>query len=272
MDKKPLVSIIIATYNRGKSINKAIESVLNQTYKDIEIIVIDDGSTDETPKIVSEISKTDSRIRIVTNKINLGLVKTLNRGISNAHGKYIARLDDDDFWCNPQKLEKQVAFLENNPDYVLVGGGVIRVDEQGKEIIRFTLPESDEDIRQKILQDNTFAHSTVVFKKEAWEKAGGYNETLIFSEDWDLWLRFGKFGKFYNFPEYFIYYLQGEQNISNLNIRQNLKFSIKLRKKYRKDYPGYRKAILFCWASYFYSFLPFKQKLWPIIFRIKRLI
>jgi len=272
MNKQPLVSVILPTYNRERYIKRAIESVLNQTCKNIELIIIDDGSTDKTSEIISEFSKKDPRIAILTNETNLGLVRSLNKGIGKAQGKYIARLDDDDYWCDKEKLDKQVRFLEAHSEYILVGGGVIRVDESGKEIVRHLLSESDGEIRKLILFDNVFAHPTVVFRKSAWELAGGFDENLPFSEDWDLWLRFGKLGKFYNFQEYFTCYLQGKQNISNFNIRRNLKLNIRLRKKYRNDYPNFCKAFLLGWAYYFYTFLPFSQFLKPIFSKIRRII
>ena len=107
--------------------------------------------------------------------------------------------------------------------------------------------------------------------KEIWEMAGGFNESLGFSEDWDLWFRFGKLGKFYNFQEYFTCYLQGEQNISNLNVRRNLKLNIKLRKKYRHDYPNFWKAFFLGWAYYFYTFLPFWQFGRPMFSKMRRI-
>lgn len=270
MNNQPLVSIILPTYNRAKYIKKALESALSQSYKNIEIIIIDDGSTDETRKVLEAYLK-DSRVKYFFQE-NQGVSKARKKGINISSGKYIAILDSDDFWLDSKKLEKQIDFLENHSEYVLVGGGVIRIDESGKEIVRHLLPEDDKDIKNSILLDNLFVHSTVVFNKEIWEMAGGFNESLNFSEDWDLWLRFGKFGKFYNFQEYFTCYLQGEQNMSNFNIRRNLKLNIKLRKKYRKDYPGFWKAFLFGWANYLYSFLPFKSKLYPIFFKLRRII
>lgn len=275
--KDSLVSIVIATYNRAKYIKKAVESVLSQTYQNIEIIIVDDGSTDKTPEIISEFSKKDPRIVILTNKTNLGFVRTLNKGIQRAQGKYIARLDDDDFWCDSKKLEKQVEFLEIHPDYALVGGGMIKIDEKNREIARYLFPEKDEDIRKSILVENLFVHSTVLFRKYIWEKIGGYDKEFDGLEDKDLWLKIGRLKKFYNFQEFFVCYLGHQYNnpgyaARNYGRKRQLKLNIRLRKKYRNDYSSYRKAILFCWASYFYSFLPFKQKLWPIVFKIRRLI
>lgn len=275
MNKKPLVSIILPTHNRAKYIKKAIESVLSQTYKDFEFIIIDDGSTDETPEIISEYRRNDPRIKILTNKSNLGLVKSLNKGIRNAQGKYIARIDDDDFWCDSQKLKKQTAFLEANPDYVLVGGGVIKINEEGQEIVRLMLPQQDKNIRRAILQNNPFVHSSVVFRKEVWDKAGEYNEGLASSnaEDWDLWMRFGEFGKFYNFQDYFLRYLQGGQNKTTINdsvLRRNSLISNKLRIRYRNHFPGFWMAYLAGWGSYFYFCLPHRKNFHSLLLGVRR--
>jgi glycosyltransferase involved in cell wall biosynthesis len=271
-----LVSIIIPTYNGGKHIERAIDSVLKQTYKNIEIIVIDDGSTDETPEIIGELSKKEPKIVVIINETNIGFVKSLNKGVGEARGKYIARLDDDDSWCDSKKLEKQVRFLEKNKDFVLVGGGIIKIDEDNREIGRYLFPKKDKDIRKSILIDNLFAHSTVLVRKDVWEKVEGYNEQFGFFADMDLWLKIGRMGKFYNFQEYFTYYLDketaGNYSMRNKDIRRKLGLLIRLRKKYRNDYPGYKKAYLFCWASYFYSFLPFKQKLRPALLKLRGLI
>ncbi len=272
----PLVSVIIPTHNRRKYIAKAINSVLSQTFKDIEIIIIDDGSTDGTDKVVYELIKKSPSIIAIKNKINLGFVKTLNKGIEAAKGKYIARLDDDDYWRDSQKLEKQVKFFENNSEYALIGGGVIKTDKEGKEVVRFLLPETDKDIRKAILISNVFAHSAVIFKKAHWEKTGGYDEEFGFFADWDLWLKIGKFGKFYNFQEFFVYYSDQEQGngrtAHDYLMRRKLITNIKLRNKYRDYYPEYKKAILVCFANYFYSFLPLREKIWPALFWLRNLI
>ena len=265
---KPLVSVIIPTYNRAKYIKRALESAISQIYRNIELIIIDDGSTDKTKDVVQPYLA-DQRVHYIYQE-NKGVSVARNNGIKISKGKYIAILDSDDFWRDKKKLEKQVRFLEKHQDHVLVGGGLIRIDEKGKEIVRHLLPENDGEIRKLILFDNTFAHPTVVFRKSAWESVGGYDENLYFSEDWDLWLRFGKLGKFYNFQEYFTCYLQGEQNISNLNIGRNLKLNIKLRKKYRNDYPNFWKAFFLGWAYYLYTFFPFRKTFRSLFSRVRR--
>lgn len=272
----PLVSVILPTYNREKYIAKAIESVWRQGYKNLELIIVNDASTDATGELIGGLAKYNSKIIILHNEINLGIVASLNKGIKVARGKYIARLDDDDVWCDDKKIEKQVDFLEKNPGYCLVGGGVIKIDKNGKEIVRYLLPKEDEHIRKTILINNAFAHTTVLFRKDAFLKVGGYDEQFAFIEDWDLWLKMGKVSKFYNFQEFFVRYLDQEYNdpyhYRNYKIRRNVKTNIKLRKKYMNNYPNYKKAILFCWASYCYSFIPFRKKLGPIIFQIRKLV
>lgn len=272
----PLVSIIIPTYNRKKYIAKAVSSVLSQTFKDTEIIIIDDGSTDGTDEIIFELKKNNPNIIFIKNEVNLGFVKTLNKAISSANGKYIARLDDDDSWRDSQKLEKQVNFFENNPEYALVGGGVIKTDSEGRELFKFLLPEKDDDIRRAILISNIFAHSAVIFRKSDWEKSGGYDEEFGFFADWDLWLKLGKLGKFYNFQDFFVYYSDQEQCNGRTThdhlMRRKLTTNIKLRKKYRDYYPEYNKAILVCFANYLYSFLPLRKEIWPFLYWLRNLI
>src|SRR3990167_5227886 len=112
MNNSPLVSIILPTHNRSSLIGGSIESVLSQTFRDFELVVVNDGSTDNTRKVVDDFSMRDFRVRQVVNKTNLGLVGSLNKGVENAKGKYIARIDDDDRWCDKEKLEKQITFLE----------------------------------------------------------------------------------------------------------------------------------------------------------------
>jgi len=276
MKEYPLISVILPTHNRAKYIRRAIESAMGQSYSNIELIVINDASTDNTLEIISGMSLNNPKITIVNNERNVGIVVSLNKGIKVAKGKYIARLDDDDIWCDEKKIEKQVAFLENNQDYVLVGGGVIRVNQSGREIIRYFLPKEDEDIRKVILTNNTFVHTSVLFRKDVFDKVGGYDHNFLFVEDWDLWMKMGTVGKFYNFQEFFVRYLDQEYDnpghYRNRGIRRKIGLNIKLRRKYKDYYTGYGKAILLSFTSYFYSFLPFKKKIWPLTFWLRSIV
>ena len=136
IDKSPqLVSILLPAYNGSKRIEGAIRSVIGQTYTNWELLVIDDGSIDKTAEIVDNFTKNDTRIKYIKNEFNLGIQKTLNYGLRESKGEYIARIDDDDIWCDKEKLNKQVDFLNTNPKCVLVGTGVIIVDKDNKELL-----------------------------------------------------------------------------------------------------------------------------------------
>ena len=185
-------------------------------------------------------------------------------------------MDSDDFWLDSEKIKKQVEFLEKNKDYVLTGGGIIKIDSQGKEILRHMSPENDYQIRKKLLFNNMMSHSTVVFRKNTWEKAGGYCKEegtwLESAEDWNLYLKMGKIGKLYNFQDYFAYYLENGQNASFQRIHGDLKFNQSLRTKYRKDYPGFLPAYILGWFYYFYYFLPFRNSINYFLRKIRKLI
>ncbi|MDP3900888.1 MAG: glycosyltransferase [bacterium] len=269
-----IVSVILPTHSREELLLQAIKSVLKQTFQDFELVVINDGSTDGTQVLVDNIAKQDSRVVRIVNEVNLGLVKSLNKAVRHAKGQYIARIDDDDIWEDSEKLSRQVAFLDGHADHILVGGGVMRVDAQGKEIMRFMLPERDQDIRRMMLLNNPFAHAAVMFRKTAWEKSGGYDETLPFSEDWDLWMRFGDFGKYYNFQEYFLRYLKAGQNKTSDDvrvIRTNTRLNMRLRMRYRKKFPNFLKSFILGWTYYFSTFLPFRDAMHPLFSKLRRL-
>ncbi|OHA69199.1 MAG: hypothetical protein A3B24_00235 [Candidatus Wildermuthbacteria bacterium RIFCSPLOWO2_01_FULL_48_16] len=260
MNGHPLVSIILPTFNREKTLAKAIESALSQTYRDFELLVVDDASQDKTQSILLEYARKDVRIVGIRNEKNSGLVRSLNKGVQCAKGAYIARLDDDDFWLDPRKLEKQVAFFEKHPKCVLTGGGQVRVDEKGKEITRLMFPETDEEIRSRMLFTNPFSHTSVLFRKDAWEKAGRYDETLIFSEDWDLWMKLASVGTCYNFQEYFVCYLEGSQNRSKEHEVRDALLNMRLRVRYRRSFPNFLGAFLFGCLAFMFALAPFHSK------------
>ncbi|MBI4085309.1 MAG: glycosyltransferase [Candidatus Liptonbacteria bacterium] len=266
------VSILLATYNRAGLIKAAVESVKKQSFQDWEIIVADDGSTDSTPEVVAGLAKDESRIIYTRSDINQGISKNYNRGLKIAKGEYIAMLDDDDIWSDHDKLEKQVEFLDKNPEYVGCGGGVIVIDENGGEIYKYLKPETDEEIRKKMLFGNPMANSTTVFRKSAGEKVGWYDETTRYSGDRDFWLKMGLIGKLYNFPEYFSYYLLSNDNTSVKRARPHLKASLMIMERYKDKYPGYLPALVFNRLQYFYAFLPeiVRRKIHPALARIKR--
>ena len=268
---QPFVSVVLPTRNRIDTLRSAISSVLAQTYSPMEIILVDDFSNPKTKKEIEELAQEDVRIRIVRNEENLGFVRSINKGIRGSRGEYIARLDDDDSWCDPKKLEKQVVFMEQHREYVLVGGGLIRVDGDGREIVRQLFPETDEAIRATMLITDPFVHPAVLFRKKDVQRAGGYDEKFHYSQDWELWMKLGKLGKYYNFQEYFVRYLQSSQNRSNKNMRHHLWLSLVARKNHKNEFPNFRKGYIIGWISYLFSFIPIRYRVHPVFIKIKKL-
>jgi len=188
----PLISVVIPAYNAEKYVEEAIDSVLNQTFQDFEIIVVDDGSKDFTKEKVLNIA--DTRIRYI-HKENGGPSSARNTGIKSARGKYIALLDYDDIWM-PQKLERQLAKFNLEPDLGLVYSWVQSINPDGSH--RFVAkPETEGWVYNDLIIDN-FQHngSVQLIRKECFEKAGYFDESLLNVQDWEMWLRLAKYYKF----------------------------------------------------------------------------
>ncbi|OHB20559.1 MAG: hypothetical protein A3J67_00255 [Parcubacteria group bacterium RIFCSPHIGHO2_02_FULL_48_10b] len=254
---EPLASVIIATRNRASLVGRAIGSVVSQSFPDWELVVVDDASTDTTSEELRKLRERDARMRYVRNEVQIGIAKSHNRAIGEARGKYIAVLDDDDWWAVTDKLVLQVKFLEENPAYVLVGGGVVVVDEKGQERYRYLKPEHDAQIRNVALFANPMAHSTVLYRKEAALRVGLYDASYNgHAADRALFLRLGRMGKLYNFQDYLAYYTLGVQNMFLSHQRMQLKASLMHMKKYREGYPYFLPALCLNCAVYLYTFLP----------------
>ncbi|MEJ0001576.1 MAG: glycosyltransferase family A protein [bacterium] len=196
----PLISIILPTHNGARTIGRAVASVSRQTYPAWELLIVNDGSTDDTWAVIEELSHGDPRIVLISHADNRGIQKSLNQGVSRAKGKYMARIDDDDEWIDPSKLVAQAGYLEEHPDHVLLGTDAVVVDEKGTVLSANTMPKADTAIRAKILSKNCFLHSTVVMRADAVKKSGGYSESAqtLHAEDYELWLRLGGMGKMAN--------------------------------------------------------------------------
>lgn len=271
--KTPKVSVLLPTYNGSRFITKAIESVLSQNFRDLELIVIDDGSTNRTAEVAEEFTRKDKRVVFISNKKNLGLQRTLNNGLRIAKGEYIARIDDDDEWIDFNKLKDQVEFLDAHKEHVLIGTGVIMVDENRNELFRFLQPENDDTIRGKMLFKSCFTHSTVLFRKKTVLHFGGYDESEASRhvEDYDLWLKFGTVGKLANLPLYGIKFMLRKGAISAEYKPEQFRRNIGLIRRFRNSYPNFWRALAFGYlrsVGYtFYRHIPFiwlKQRILKI--------
>lgn len=248
------VTIILPAYNGAKWIEKAVQSALTQSFTDFEFIIINDNSRDDTEKIVLRLANSDKRIKYSKNEYNLGVQKTRNIALERSKGEYIAEIDQDDEWIDQNKLKKQIEFLKNNNEYILIGTGAIMVNEEGVEIARYLMPETDSKIRNKILRANCFIHSSVVYRAKTVKEIGGYTVEKM-SEDHDLWLRLGRVGKFTNLKEYAVQYCFSPKGYNSqdkiVRLKQNLLFA----KEHKDFYPNYFPAMLLGWTKiYFYPF------------------
>lgn len=274
MEKKaPAVSIVMPTYNRVGLLERSIKSIFSQTFADWELIVINDASTDRTRAFLDGFAKKDPRIQPVHTKKNNypDISKNLNRGLGLARGRYVARLDDDDYWYDAGKLKKQVYFLDSHPEHAIVGGGTIVVDGNDRERFRYLKLETDEAIRDKALFANPFTHSTVMFRRDLALEVGGYGDFKN-AEDWDLWLRMGQLGKFHNLQEYFVRYLMNEDSKTFIFKRSQSEEILRLIRAHRGEYPHYAAAFTLNFAQYCYSLLPLwlRRPLYKTLSKAKR--
>lgn len=180
----PKITVLMSVYNGEKYLKEAVDSILNQTYKDFEFLIVDDNSNDKTSEILSSYS--DPRIKIIKNVTNLGLTKSLNIGLREARGEYIARMDADDISL-PERLKIQTEFMDTNKDIVLTGSWAQLIDDNGKEISIAKVTNDINIIKYSfILGKPPFIHSSWIFKTEIIKKLGGYNESYKNAQDFEL--------------------------------------------------------------------------------------
>lgn len=195
-NNKPLVSVIMSAYNAEKYVEQAIESILNQTYRKFEFIIVDDASTDSTFSILRDFKKKDKRIILIKNKNNLGLYKNLNKALKFVKGKYTIRIDADD-WAYPERFQLQTELMEAHSN-VVVSGSHIEVCDKNLNtnyIRKYHL--DDASIRKHIFRYSPFASSATIWQTKVL-KIERYNEKLPVSSDYELYFRVGVLGKFMN--------------------------------------------------------------------------
>ncbi|GBU05936.1 glycosyltransferase EpsE [Faecalimonas umbilicata] len=217
----PIISVIMGTYNCADTVKNAIDSVVAQTFEDWEFIICDDCSTDNTYHVLKEIAEGDKRIKIVRNESNKKLAYTLNHCLEIAKGKYIARMDADDI-CFPDRLSKQVKFLDQHKEYAVVGGGIIPYDDSGEHKARIgkEIPEV-----RDMIKDVPFYHPTIMMRKSVYKKLNGYtvSERTIRGQDLDLWFRFFSKGfKGYNLQEPVLKYHQSMSDYKKIGMKVSI--------------------------------------------------
>lgn len=239
--QKPLVSVNICTFNRANLISKAINSVLTQNYPNIEIIVVDDYSSDNTEDIVKDLSKNNPNIFYYKNPQNIGMTPSRIVMMEKSSGKYIAVLDSDDYWTDTNKISDQVELLENNPEIGLVGTFTTVVDSNDNKIGECKFELQDKQIRSKILLQNQFTHSSALFRREP---DLNYDKNYRTCDDISLWLKIGKKYKFANIPKFQTSYKKHDNNMTKSRKYDLVLTLNRVLNEYKSDYPKYHLAKL----------------------------
>lgn len=196
----PIISVTMPVYNGAPYLAETIESILNQTFQDFELIICDDGSADNSLEIIRSFSAKDSRIVVMTRE-NRGIVYTRNEMLAHSRGKYIAVIDHDDV-ALPERFALQVKYLEEHPEVVCVGGDTYLIDHKGRHLTTLIHLKGDEKIQQSALAGHgSITHSCAMIRADVLRKIGGYDVERYLVEDLDLWLRLGECGKLENISE-----------------------------------------------------------------------
>jgi glycosyltransferase involved in cell wall biosynthesis len=238
MDERSL-TVVLPVYNGQRYLRDAIESILGQSYRDFELLIVDDGSSDSTPNILAHFADRDRRIRLLRHG-NKGVGYSIQRGMREARGKLIAEIGADDIVL-PDRFRKQVTFFENNPDYVLLGGQLSIIDGRGRRIGMRRYPKTDEQLRKALVEYNPFGGSSLMYRRQAALDSGGYTSRFQTCEDYDFLLRLSKLGKIANHPDTLSEYrLHGGATKSQKTLQQ-LKDTLAVKRVAYSEY-GYRET------------------------------
>jgi GT2 family glycosyltransferase len=237
----PTVSVVMTVWNGAAFVSEAIDSILDQTFADLELIVVNDGSTDATQDILDGYQRRDRRVRIVAQQ-RRGVVPSANRGCGLARGHYLARLDADDV-ALPHRLEAQVEFLDHHPEIAAVGGAAVLASASGEPCFTVQYPATDEAIREKLPRSCPLLHSAVTMRRAAFEAVGGYR-LRPYAEDYDLWLRLARTFRLANLDAAVVHYRVHDGQVSSMHLRELAECTLVARAAARqgarsqRDYPS----------------------------------
>jgi glycosyltransferase involved in cell wall biosynthesis len=219
----PKITVLMPVYNCELYVREAIESILNQTFTDFELLIIDDASTDATATIVK--TYTDSRIQLIEKLVNTGYTNSLNQGLKIAKGKYIARMDGDDS-CKPERFAKQLAYLEAHPECVLCATAFKII---GKDIY-FKSPEKHDAIKLDFLECNPICHSSVMMRKETLDTHSiTYDKTKEPAEDFAMWIQLSFLGELHILPEILVEYRVYDKQVSSERAEEQMKLALEMK-------------------------------------------
>jgi glycosyltransferase involved in cell wall biosynthesis len=217
----------MSVHNEQRFLREALDSLLAQTFIDFQLVIIDDGSTDQTPTILDEYRQKDSRLQIETQE-NRGLIWSLNRGVQLATSPLIARMDGDDV-AHPRRLERQVTFMDEHPNVAVLGTGVVHIDASGNRQTIAPPPTDDTAIRSMLQETCCITHPTVMMRRDAVQNVGAYRKAFLHAEDYDLWLRLAHNYQLANLAEPLLDRRLHEGQVSLKNLRQQVLSTIAAR-------------------------------------------
>lgn len=253
----PKVSVVVPVKNGEAYIAQALQSIFAQDYEALEVIVVDDGSTDKTQAVVKNFSATKP-LRLITITQSKGVSNAINLGIDAATGKYFARLDCDDIWVDSAKLSSQVRFLEDNPDHILVGTRAIAGYKPGEKLYSYNHPLTDSEIRQRILLRNPIVSSSLLARIDGLKFIQGYHHEDWIAEDYGLVLRLAKLGKLANLEKESVWYRLSEQGLSKARYVDQVASARQVVSVLGRGLPKYRQAKL-KWLFHFWVAKLFKM-------------
>lgn len=235
-NNQQLVSIVMPVYNAGEFLCASLDSILAQTYKNWELIAVDDGSTDNSLQILQDYSQKDQRIRVYSQVKNQGVSRTANFALKHIKGKFIARMDADDIMY-PQRISKQVSFLKKHPAVVAVGGQCLLIDKKGEKIGRKTFPTNNESIYRMMYRAMPIQQPTLMVNKRLLPKNFiWYEKEYTTAEEVDLLFRLFQYGKIANLDDFVLKYRLHQNNVSLIDPKRTFFLTYQTRKEAVKKY------------------------------------
>lgn len=223
------LTVVMAVHNNQKTLQSAVKSILNQTYKDFKFIIINDASTDGSSTTLTKFALDDKRIKIIINKNQLGLTRSLNKGLKEVKTQYIARMDTDDISL-PKRLEKQLEFMEKHPQIMLLGTAAYLINDREKQLGLKRFSSDYQTLRRQVLHHCPFIHPTWMFRRSLLRQIGNYNEKFPFAQDYEFILRLFASHQAVNLPQPLLKYrVDSPSAISLKNLKQQEKLALKAR-------------------------------------------
>jgi glycosyltransferase involved in cell wall biosynthesis len=217
----PRVSVVMCVRDAEPLVAQAVESILGQTLRDLELVVVDDASSDRSPDILANLARRDPRIRVHRSDARPGVAAASNLACEQARGRLIARLEADDV-AEPQRLERQAAYLAERQRVVLVGGAAGVIDDAGKRYHLLRPPTGDAAIRAELVRRNCIIHPTVMLRREALLSVGGYRARFVLAEDYDPWLRLAERHQVANLPDVLVGYRVHPRQASHQDLERRV--------------------------------------------------